>query len=78
MGLELQRRMTIFQKIPKYFEQELLNYQRYITKLRKTGYFLMEKIANDDEMAIYLDMPTNYTLQKKGVKELLLETTGCE
>jgi len=29
-------------------------------------------------MAIYLDMPPNYTLEKKGVKEVLLKTTGCE
>jgi len=27
---------------------------------------------------MYLDMPPNYTLEKKGVKEVLLKTTGCE
>jgi len=27
---------------------------------------------------IYLDMPPNYTLEKKDVKEVLLKTTGCE
>jgi hypothetical protein len=36
MGLALWR-TTICQKLPKDFEQKLLNYQRYITKLRKTG-----------------------------------------
>jgi len=41
MGLALQRRMTICQKLPKDFEQKLLDYQRYITNLRKTGNFLM-------------------------------------
>ena len=63
---------------PKIFEQKLLNYQRYITNLRKTGNFLMGQMANADKMAIYLDMPPNYTLEKKGVKEVLLKTTGCE
>jgi hypothetical protein len=29
-------------------------------------------------MAIYLDMPPNYMLEKKGVKGVLLKTTGCE
>jgi len=62
----------------KNFEQKLLNYQRYITNLRKTGNFLMGQMANADKMAIYLDMPPNYTLEKKGVKEVLLKTTGCE
>jgi hypothetical protein len=35
-------------------------------------------MANADETAIYLDMPPNYTLEKKGMKEVLLKTTGCE
>jgi len=38
----------------------------------------MGQMANADETAIYLDMPPNYTLEKKGVKEVLLKTTGCE
>ena len=29
--------------MPEDFEQKLLNYQRYITNLRKTGNFLMAK-----------------------------------
>ena len=75
MGLALRRRTTICQKPPKDFEQNLLNYQRYITNLKKN--FLMGQMTNADEMAIYLDMPANYTLEKKGVKEVLLKTTGC-
>ena len=35
-------------------------------------------MANADETAIYLDIPPNYTLEKNGVKEVLLKTTGCE
>ena len=62
---------------PKNFEQNLLNYQRYITKLRKTGNFLMGQIANADEMTIHLDMPPDYTLEKKGVNEIVLKTPGC-
>jgi len=77
MGLVLWHRTTICQKLPKDFEQKLLNYLRYITKLRKTGNFLMGQMATADDMAIYLDMPPNYT-EKKGVKEVLLKTTGCE
>ena len=78
MGLALRRRTTICQKLPKDSEQNLLNYQRYITNLRETGSFLMGQMANADETAIYLVMPPNYTLEKKGVKGLLLKTTGCE
>jgi hypothetical protein len=45
MGLALQFRMTICQKLPKDFEQKLLNYQWYITNLKKTGNFLMGQVA---------------------------------
>jgi len=38
----------------------------------------MGQMANADETTIYLDMPPNYMLEKKGVKEVLLKTTGCE
>jgi hypothetical protein len=55
-----------------------LNYQRYVTNLRKAGKFLMGQIGNANEKAIYLVMPPNYTLEKKGVKEVLLKTTGFE
>jgi hypothetical protein len=63
---------------PKDFEQDLLNYQRYITNLRKTGNFLMEQMVIADKTAIYLVIPPNYTLEKKGVKKVLLKTTGRE
>ena len=33
----------------------------------------MEQTADADETAIYLDMPPNYMLEKKGVKEALLK-----
>jgi hypothetical protein len=41
------------------------------------GNFLIGQISNADKTAIYLDMLPNYT-EKKGVKEVLLKTTGCE
>jgi len=78
MVLALWRRMTICQNLPKDFEQKLLNYEWYITNLRTMGNFLMGQMAIADETAIYLDMPPNYTVEKKGVKEVLLKTTGCE
>ena len=77
MGLVLRRRTTICQKLPKDFERNLLNYQWYITNLRKTGNFRMGQMATADETVIYLDMLPNYT-EKKGMKEVLLKTTGCE
>jgi hypothetical protein len=48
MRLALRPKTMICQNFPKDFEQKLLNYQRYITSLRKTGNFLMGQIANAD------------------------------
>jgi hypothetical protein len=56
MGLVLRRRMTICRKLPKYFEQKLLNHQQYITNLQKTGNFLMVQIA----MLYYSTLFGNY------------------
>ena len=78
MGLALRCSTTICQKLPKDFEQKLLNYQRYITNVRKTGNFLMGQMANADETVIYFDKTPNYMLEKKGMKEVLLKTTGCK
>jgi len=38
----------------------------------------MGQMAISDKTAIYLGMLPNYTLENKGVKEVLLKTTGCE
>jgi len=46
MGLALQHRMMICQKIPNDSEQKLLNYQQYITNLRMMGNFLMGQICH--------------------------------
>jgi len=54
MGLALRHRTTICQKLPKDFEPKLLNYQQYVTNLRKTGNFLMGQMANANETAIIL------------------------
>jgi len=64
MGLVLRRRTTICQKLPNDFKQKLLNYEWYITNLRKKRNFLMRQMTNVDETVIYLDMPPNYTLEK--------------
>jgi hypothetical protein len=59
MGLALRHRMTICQKLPKDFEQKLLNYQRYIANLRKTGNFLMGQIAKSFFQNPTLDRESN-------------------
>ena len=60
------------QKLPTDFEEKLVNFQQHVIMLRKRGNFLMGQIGNADEMPIWLDMPRNYTVEQKGVKQVLI------
>jgi len=69
-GLALRRRTTICQKLPKHFEKKVVELSAVHHQSEEDGNFLMGQMSNADETAIYLDMPLNYTLEKKGVKEV--------
>ena len=77
-GLSLQRHTAVCQKLPTEFEEKQGNFQRHVIMLRKRGSFLMGQIGNADETPIWLDMPRNYTVEQKGVKQVLIQTSSCE
>ena len=77
-GLFLRRCTAICQKLSTDFEEKLVNFQRHVIMLQKTGNFLMGQIGNVDEMPIWLDMLRNYTVEQKGAKQVPIRTSGCE
>ena len=77
-GLSLRRRTTICQKFPVDFEKNLQSFQRYVITLREKKNFLMGQIGNADETPIWFDIPRNYTITKKGTKEVFIKTSWCE
>lgn len=77
-GFSIRRRTTICQKLPQDFEQKVINFQRYVTDLRRKKGFLMGQIGNADETAVYLDMPRPTTVNEVGAKEVTIRTTGHE
>ena len=77
-GLSLRRHTAICQKLPTDFEEKLVNFQRHVIMLQKTGNFLMGQIGNMDETPIWLDMLCNYTVEQKGTKQVPIRTSGCE
>ena len=77
-GLSLRRHTAICQKLPTDFEEKLVNFQRHVIMLRKRDTFLMGQIGNMDEMPIWLDTQCNYTVEQKGVKQVLIRTSDCE
>ena len=77
-GFSLRRRTSISQKLPADFEEKLVNFQKYVIGLRRAKDYLLGQIGNTDQTPVFFDMPSNYTINEKGAKEVRLRTTGGE
>ena len=65
-------------KVPADFEGKLLTFQQFIITLRKEKNFSMGQMGDADKTPIWFDMPCNYTIMEKGIKEVIIKTSGCE
>lgn len=74
-GLSLRRRTTLAQKLPGDFNEKLLVYQRHVISLRKKHNYSLGNMGNADQTPVYFDIPSNLTVNKKGV---LLKPAGYE
>lgn len=77
-GLALRRRTTLAQRLPADFEEKLINFQRYVIQMRQRHLYPFHQIGNADETPVFFDMPSNTTVDTKGVKSVLLRGTGNE
>jgi hypothetical protein len=77
-GFSLRRRTSICQKLPPFYEEKLISFQRYVINLRKQHEYLFNRIGNADETAVYFDMLRNTTVSTTGAKEVKMLTTGYE
>ena len=76
--LSTRRRTTIAQKLPQEFEGKLINYQRYIIRLRKKHGYELGNIANADQTPLTFDLPYSRTATEKGSKKVILKSSGNE
>lgn len=67
---------SIAQKPPKEFEQVLVNFVLYVSKIRQENNY--ELIYAADETGIWLDPIGGNCVEKKGAKEVTVLTTGHE
>ncbi|KAG0411955.1 hypothetical protein HPB47_010906 [Ixodes persulcatus] len=72
----IRRRMTLCQRLPDIYEEKLVNFQRYMIGLRKRHEYLYSQIGIVDQTPVYLEMPLDTTLQKKGSKSVSILTGG--
>lgn len=77
-NLCLRQRTKIAQKLPQDLEGKIEEFQRYVIRLRKNYNFGLDQIGNMDETPVCFDMPFSHTVDKKGVKSVLVRTTGHE
>ena len=75
-GFSVRRRTTVAQKLPKDYEDKLVNFQRFIIAKRKQHNFELSQIGNADQTPLTFDVVTNSTIAEKGVKSVPMVTTG--
>ena len=77
-SLSVRRRTHIAQKLPRDFEDKLVEFQKFIIKLRKDRIYPMCAIGNADQTPLTFDMPYNTTVAPTGSKSVTIRTTGAE
>uniref|UniRef100_K7GJK9 HTH CENPB-type domain-containing protein n=1 Tax=Pelodiscus sinensis TaxID=13735 RepID=K7GJK9_PELSI len=77
-SLSVQHRTTITQKLPMDSDTKLLQFQKFIIKLRKQHCYDLSLIGNADQTLLNFDNPYNRTLEVKGSKTVSIATTGHE
>ena len=50
----------------------------YVITLWKEKNFSMGQTGNADKTPVWFDMPCNYIITEKGIKEVVIKTSGCE
>lgn len=77
-GLSLRRRTSLAQRLPADFREKLVNYQRFVIKLRKKHEYPLDQMGNADQTPVFFDMPTSVTVHKRGDKSVIVKSTGNE
>ncbi|KAM7313092.1 pogo transposable element with KRAB domain [Ixodes scapularis] len=77
-GFSLRRRTSICQKLPEAYEEKLVAFQRFLIKLHQYRSHMIGQIGNANQTPRFFDMPSNYTVESKGAKQVRILSTGNE
>uniref|UniRef100_A0A147BLR1 Putative pogo transposable element n=1 Tax=Ixodes ricinus TaxID=34613 RepID=A0A147BLR1_IXORI len=77
-GLSLRRRTTLCQRLPEAYEDKIVDFHRFVIRIRQQNNFLLSQIGNADQTPLNFDMPSNTTLEQKGARTVHVRTTGAE
>ena len=77
-NLVIKAKTRISQRLPREFEEHIVNFQRTIIRMRHANQYAMQQIGNMDETPMNFDMPLSHTVDTAGNKSILIKTTGNE
>ena len=75
-NLVFRQKTKIAQKLPEDLDQKITNFQSFAIKSRRKENYELVHIGNMDETPVWFDMPSARTVNAKGVKTVLVNTTG--
>ena len=70
--------MKIAQKLPEDLDQKITSFHSFVIKSRRKENYQLAHIGNMDKTPVWFDMPSARTVHAKGVKTVLVNTTGQE
>lgn len=77
-GLALRRRTTLCQRLPAAYEDKVVDFHRFVIKLRQQKDFILSQIGNADQTPLCFDMPRNTTVEEKGARSVIVRTSGAD
>lgn len=63
-GLSLRRRTTLCQRLPEAYEDKIVDFHRFVIRMRHQNNFLLSQIGNADQTPLNFDMPSNTTVEQ--------------
>ena len=76
--LSLRAKTSLAQRLPKDLEEKIESFHKFVVEKREEDEFDDNLINNMDETPVYFDLVPGKTVNEKGAKSVLIQTTGNE
>ncbi|KAL1435126.1 hypothetical protein MTO96_011256 [Rhipicephalus appendiculatus] len=77
-GLCLRRCTSLCQRLHPCYEEKVVDFHKFVLRLRRDREFLLSQIGNADQTPINFDMPMGRTVNERGARSVLVKATGAE
>ena len=77
-NIALRRATHVAHKKQVELDDRMQGFLRYVIRIRQRRNYPLSMIGNMDETPVYVDIPGNYTLERKSMKSITMASTGHE